>query len=189
MELRSATAPLEEIPADLLVCFDLADEPAPRGRLGRIDWILLSALSRLRVRGKFSAERGSSVLLASSGKLAADWVLVVGLGSRPELTLTGLYRLSYQTAETVLKLRRTRIAVDLPLRGFPTEPPIRIRNAFLEGFLAELERGRPEASFTVSVLPPEGDEAWPEAAGPIPVKTRRGRAGGKGPSRGIPQGR
>jgi hypothetical protein len=175
MELQNATAPLENISADILVCFDLADEPAPRGRLGRIDWILLSALSRLRVRGKYAAERGTSALLASSGKFAADWVLVMGLGRRAELTLTGLYRLSYQTAETVLKLRRTRIALDLPLRGFPTESPIRIRRAFLEGFLAELQRGWPEASFSVAVLPPETGGAWPDATGPTSARKRRGR--------------
>jgi len=163
MQLQNATAPLlEEIPADVLVLFHLADEPVPRGRLGRVDWILLSALSRLRVRGKFAAERGSSVLLSSGGKFAANWVLVVGLGRRADLTMTALYRLSYQAAETVLRLRQPRIALDLPLRGFPTEPPVRIRQAFLEGFLAELQRGWPEASFIVSLLPPEQGGGWAE---------------------------
>jgi hypothetical protein len=76
--------------------------------------------------------------------------------------MTALYRLSYQAAETVLRLRQPRIALDLPLRGFPTEPPVRIRQAFLEGFLAELQRGWPEASFTVSLLPPEQGGGWAE---------------------------
>jgi hypothetical protein len=162
MRLENVATSLEDIPADVLVLFHLADEPVPRGRLGRVDWILLSALSRLRVRGKFAAERGSSVLLASGGKFKVTWVLVVGLGRRADLTMTALYRLSYQAAETVLRLRQPRIALELPLRGFPTEPPIRIRQAFLEGFLAELQRGWPEASFTVSLLPPEQGGGWTE---------------------------
>jgi len=162
MQLSTATLPLEEIPADVLVFFQFADEPAPRGRLGRADWILLSALSRLTARGKFSAGPGASALLSSMGKFAADWVLVMGLGARDDLSMTALYRLSYQAAETILKLRRPRIALELPLRGFPTEPPARIREAFLEGFLAELQRGWPEAAFSVSLLPPEDGTAWPE---------------------------
>ncbi len=168
MQLQNVTAPLEEIPADVLVLFHLADEPVPRGRLGRVDWILLSAISRLRVREKFAAERGSSILLSSEGKFPAAWVLVVGLGRRADLTLTALYRLSYQTAETVLRLRQPRIALDLPLRGFPTESPGRIRKAFLEGFLAELQRGWPEATLTVSILPPEQGGDWGDAEGTIP---------------------
>ncbi|MBI4536756.1 MAG: hypothetical protein HY712_02230 [candidate division NC10 bacterium] len=173
MQLQNTTAPLEDIPADVLILFHLADEPAPRGRLGHVDWILLSALSRLTVRGKFAAERGVSVLLSSGGKLHADWVLVMGLGRRADLTMTALYRLSYLAAETILKLRRTRIVLELPLRGFPTEPPDRIRHAFLEGFLAELTRGRPEASFTVSLLPPEEGRGWAEAEMPRPARPGR----------------
>jgi hypothetical protein len=47
--------------------------------------------------------------------------------------------------------------MDLPFRAFPGEAPVRIRQAFLEGFAAELARGRPDASFTVTVLsPPTG---------------------------------
>jgi hypothetical protein len=172
MQVESATAPLEEIAADVLVCFQLADEPAPRGRLGRVDWLLLSALSRLVARGKFIADRGASVLLASAGKLQADWVLVMGLGRQSELTLTGLYRLSYQTAETLLKLRHTRIALDLPLRGLPAEPPVRLRRAFMEGFTAELRRGMPETAFRVTLLPPENGAGWPEEPKSV-KKTRR----------------
>src|SRR5512138_497499 len=173
MQLENVATSLEEIPADVLVLFHLADEPVPRGRLGRVDWLLLSAISRLRVREKFAAERGSSILLSSEGKFVAAWVLVVGLGRRADLTMTALYRLSYQAAETVLKLRQPRIALDLPLRGFPTEPPVRIRQAFLEGFLAELQRGWPEASFTVSLLPPEQGGGWAQEASDGPTASPR----------------
>lgn len=175
MHVQEITAPPEETPADVLVLFQFADQPAPRGRLGRLDWILLSALSRLHARGKFAGERGSSVLLASAGKLKADWVLVMGLGSRADLTLTALYRLSYQAAEALLKLRCDRIVVELPWWAFPGEPPARIQRAFLEGFVAELQRGRPEAAFNLGVLLP-GDvdpERGRGASGTSPRKGRR----------------
>jgi hypothetical protein len=44
-----------------------------------------------------------------------------------------------------------------PFRAFPQEAPARLRQAFLEGFLAELRRGRPDAPYSVTILsPPNG---------------------------------
>jgi hypothetical protein len=153
MEIRQASAPLEEIGADVLVLFHLEDEPAPRGRLGRVDWILCSAISRLRARGKFAGERGTSALLSPNGKLKAERVLVLGLGRQADLSMTALYRVSYQAAQTILSLHCTSILLEPPFRAFPLEPPERIREAFLEGFRAELARGRPDAPFAITLLP------------------------------------
>jgi len=154
MDASDAADRIEDVRTEVLILFHPSDEPAPRERLGRLDWILLSAVSRLRARGKFSGERGQSVLLAPDGKIKAERILVMGLGERTDLSWTAYYRLSYQTARTVLDLRCSRIVLDLPYRAFPQESPERVRRAFLEGFAAELARGRPEVEFAVSVLPP-----------------------------------
>ena len=154
MEIREVSDPLEELDADVLLLFRLADEPVPRGRLGWVDWILCGAVSRLRARGKFGGERGASVLLSPNGKLRAKMILVMGLGSRTDLSVVALYRLSYLAAQTILGLGCTQVAMEPPFRAFPQELPNRIRQAFLEGFSAELDRGRPDASFTVSILSP-----------------------------------
>ncbi len=157
MEIREANNPLEEIEADVLVLFHPEDEPAPRGRLGWVDWILCGAVSRLRARGKFAGERGANVLLSPSGKLRVKMILVIGLGRQADLSMMALYRLSYLAAQAILALGCTRVAMEPPSRAFPRETPTRIRHAFLEGFTAELKRGRPDASFTVAVLsPPNG---------------------------------
>jgi hypothetical protein len=154
MDVREAGGTLVELRGEVLVLFDLAEEPTPRGRLGWVDWVLLSPLSRLHARGRFAATRGSSALLSPEGKLGVERVLVVGLGSREERSLTNLYRLSYQVAQTLLSLGCRQIVLDLPYRAFPTEPWKRLRRAFLEGFTAELRRGRPDVEFAVSTLPP-----------------------------------
>ncbi len=154
MVVLDATEPVEQIRADVLVLFHTEDEPVPRGRLGWVDWILLSALSRLRARGKFAGQRGATALLSPERKLKAERVLVVGLGASAELSMTALYRLSYQCAQAILALGCTSIALELPYRAFPSESPQRIRHAFLEGFTAELTRGRPAAEFTRLILPP-----------------------------------
>jgi hypothetical protein len=154
MDVREAGESIAELQGEVLILFTLAEEPAPRGRLGWVDWVLLSPLSRLHARGRFSATRGGSTLLAPEGKLRVERVLVVGLGSREERSLTNLYRLSYQVAQTILSLGCRQIVLDLPYRDFPTEPWKRLRRAFLEGFTAELRRGRPDVEFSVSTLPP-----------------------------------
>ena len=154
MLTREATELVEEVPADVLVLHHFEDEPAPRGRLGRVDWIVLSAVSRLRARGKFSGEQGNTALLVPEGKLRADRLLVMGLGRSADFSRTAFYRLSYQAAQTILKLGCTSIALDLPYRAFPQEPPENIRRDFLEGFTAELRRGRPDREFTITLLPP-----------------------------------
>jgi hypothetical protein len=152
MQTTDAAAPVEAISGELLVLFHLEDEPVPRGRLGRADWLCCGALSRLRARGKFRGERGTVALLSTAGKLRADRLLVMGLGRRADLGVHALYRLSYQLAQAVLDLHCDRIALELPVRVFPAQPPERIRHALLEGFLAELGRGRPAAPFAVTIL-------------------------------------
>ena len=154
MDARDAGERLEEIRTDVLVLFHPEDEPAPRGRLGRLDWVLLGVLSRLRARGKFTGARGTSALLSPNQKVKAERVLVMGVGRRADLSMAAFYRLSYETARTVLNLRCSRISLDLPFRMFPHESPEKLRHAFLEGFAAELRRGRPDAEFSVSTLPP-----------------------------------
>lgn len=154
MEIRATSDPLEEIGADILLLFHLEDEPAPRGRLGRVDWILCGAISRLRARRKFAGGRGATALLSTNGKLKAEKVLVVGLGRQTDLSMVALYRLSYQAARTILHLGGTRVVLEPPFRAFPREAPARIQQAFLEGFLAELARGRPGTPFSITLLPP-----------------------------------
>lgn len=154
MDARDGVERLEEIRTDVLVLFHPEDEPAPRGRLGRLDWILLGALSRLRARRKFTGERGTSALLSPNQKLKAERILVMGVGRRADLSMTALYRLSYETARTVLDLHCSQISLDLPFRLFPNESPEKLRHAFLEGFTAELKRGRPDRDFSVAVLSP-----------------------------------
>jgi hypothetical protein len=157
METRDVGERLEDVRTEVLVLFHVEDEPAPRGRLGRLDWILLGAISRLRARGSFHGERGANVLLCPSQKVKAERVLVMGLGRRADLSMTVLYRLSYQTAQTVLNLHCQQITLDLPLRLFPHEPPEKVRRAFVEGFGAELTRGRPGVEFSVSAFPRTDD--------------------------------
>jgi hypothetical protein len=157
MQIQETREPLEDVAAELMVMFHLQDEPAPRGRLGDVDWILCGALSRLRARGKFGGERGAVALLSSEGKLKAERILVMGLGRKADLSLVTLYRLSYQVAEAVRRLRCTNVAVEPPFRAFPRDTALRLYRAFLEGFVAELRRGLPEDRLAITVIAPPAE--------------------------------
>ncbi len=152
MQILESSQPIEEIDAEMLLLFHLQDELAPRGRLGQVDWMLCGSVSRLRARRKFAGERGATALLAPAGKLKADRVLVVGLGHRADLSLVALYRMSYQAAQATLNLRCTHVAMEPPFRAFPRGAPVHVQQTFVEGFLAELRRGRPDAAFAVTLL-------------------------------------
>jgi hypothetical protein len=154
MQIQESSKPLEDVEAEVLLLFHLQDEPAPRGRLGWVDWVLGGAVSRLRARGKFAGEQGANALLSPGGKLRSRMILVIGLGRQADLSMLVLYRLSYVAAHTILALGCTQVAIDPPCRAFPREAPSRIHQAFLEGFTAELNRGRPDAAFSLTVLPP-----------------------------------
>ena len=157
MQIVESSQPIEEIEAEVLVLFHLEDEPAPHGRLGQVDWILCGAVSRLRARGKFAGERGTTALLAPNGKFKVGRILVVGLGRQADLSMVALYRLSYQAAQAILNLRCTHVAMEPPFRAFPREAPIHVQQTFLDGFMAELRRGQPTTSFAVTVLASPGD--------------------------------
>jgi hypothetical protein len=156
MQIVESSQPIEEIEAEVLVLFHLEDEPAPRGRLGQVDWILCGAVSRLRARGKFAGERGTTALLAPNGKFKVSRILVVGMGRQADLSMVALYRLSYQAAQAILNLRCTHVAMEPPFRAFPREAPIHVQQTFLDGFMAELRRGQPTTSFAVTVLASPG---------------------------------
>jgi hypothetical protein len=152
MQIVESGQPIEEIDAEALILFHLEDEPAPRGRLGLVDWILCGSVSRLRARRKFAGERGATALFAPAGKLKAGRILVVGLGRRADLSVVALYRLSYQAAQAILNLRCTHVAMEPPFRAFPRDAPVHVQQTFVEGFTAELRRGQPNAAFVVTLL-------------------------------------
>ncbi|MGH7371510.1 MAG: M17 family peptidase N-terminal domain-containing protein [Candidatus Methylomirabilales bacterium] len=74
--------PVEEVRGEVLVLFHYEDIPVPRHTLGKVDWYLAGAVSRLAVDGKFTGGVGSVALFHPSGKFQVEKILVLGLGPR-----------------------------------------------------------------------------------------------------------
>ena len=105
--------PIEEIPGDLLVLFHFEDIPVPRGSLGKVDWYLCGAVSRLSVDGKFTGALGTGALFHPAGKFQVQKILVFGLGPSSRLTLSALERATEQLQKIVsgLQVQETLLAL------------------------------------------------------------------------------
>ena len=78
----SPVEPVEEVRGEVLVLFHCQDVPVPRHTLGKVDWYLAGAVSRVAVDGKFTGGVGSAALFHPSGKFQVEKILVLGLGPR-----------------------------------------------------------------------------------------------------------
>ena len=114
IELIFEARVFERVEADLAVAGFYLDERPLRGAAGRADWRLCGAISRLLGEGSVRGRLGEAVLMPSFGRLAADRILLLGLGRRSAL------RAARAEAVVADALRR---AVDLRARCVALEPP------------------------------------------------------------------
>lgn len=106
--------PIEEIPGDLLVLFHFEDTPVPRGSLGKVDWYLCGAVSRLSVDRRFTGALGTVALLHPAGKFQVQKILVFGLGPRAHLTLSEVETAATHLRNTINGLQAREILLALP---------------------------------------------------------------------------
>lgn len=75
----------EEFSGDVTVLFHFQDIPVPRNTLGKVDWYLSGAISRVSVDGKFTRALGTAAIFHPAGKFQVEKILVVGLGPRVQV--------------------------------------------------------------------------------------------------------
>jgi len=113
---------LEEVPGEILVLFHFEDQLLPRGPLARVDWILNGLVSRLLYLGKFSGNRGESMLLSTSGKLSAERALVLGLGRNSEFTWNALLQAYSSALLASARMKARKIGLTIPKGAYPSLP-------------------------------------------------------------------
>jgi len=141
---------LEEVAGDVLVLFHFQDTPVPRGALGRVDWILSGAVSRLAVDGKFSGGVGSAVLFPPAGKFRVERILVLGLGPHGEVDVSTLQAAGRHLTQLLDNLRARDIRIVLP------EAPHLSHHEVTEIFAAALRHPESQADTfpTITFLSP-----------------------------------
>lgn len=111
MRTERFTKPLDELETDLIVTTLLASERPPRGVTGLIDWRLNGFISRLLQAGTITGATGEVVLLPLRRRLPARRLLLIGLGTPDQLTLTNLRHVAYKVGKSVAGLKALDVAV------------------------------------------------------------------------------
>jgi leucyl aminopeptidase len=85
----------------------------PQGDLARADKALDGAISRLMKNGQLKGKRGRMTAVSSLGKIAAEWVVVVGLGKKKELSKDAVRSLVAEAGRLLSKKAVKKVAVGL----------------------------------------------------------------------------
>ena len=87
--------PADRIDGEAVAALFFEDERPILGPAALLDWRLNGLLTSLLLQGKARGRAGEHVLVRNNGKLAADWILFIGGGSRENLgreAIEGLLR-------------------------------------------------------------------------------------------------
>ncbi len=110
MKIRVHIGDLSEVKTDILVVnlFEGLKEPA--GATARVDRLLSGAISNAIARGEFTGKFGDYLLLPSLPELSCQWVMVLGLGKKEDLTPDKIRHLSLYPVKVARKLKKKRVA-------------------------------------------------------------------------------
>jgi leucyl aminopeptidase len=117
IELSIETTPFERIEADLAVAGFFLDERPLRGAAGRADWRLCGAVSDLVGSGRLRGKVGEATLVPSMGRLAADRVLLLGLGRRSSFRAGRARDTSHAAVHRGLELGAESVVFAPPIGG------------------------------------------------------------------------
>lgn len=106
--------PLEEVRGDVLVLFHYENVPVPRNALGKVDWYLAGAVSRVAVDAKFTGALGSAALFPPAGKFQVEKILVLGLGPRAKVNASTLQSAARHLRSLLHDLHARDVRIVLP---------------------------------------------------------------------------
>ncbi len=113
IQLVLSSAPLDEVPGKMALATFFEDVRPLQGTMGLIDWRLNGRISELILRGKISGVFSESVIMPSQGRLAADEILLFGLGRRSDLAEQPLESGWDQLINKVSRLRSSGFVISL----------------------------------------------------------------------------
>jgi hypothetical protein len=151
----SPADPVEAIRGEVLVLFHYQDVPVPRNTLGKVDWYLAGAVSRVAVNGKFTGDVGSTALFYPAGKFQVEKILVLGLGPRAGVNASTLASAARHLRSLLQDLHARDVCIVLP------DSPHTRAQEVIDLFSAALRTGgeQPAAPPTITFFPPYEDEA------------------------------
>jgi hypothetical protein len=140
---------IKKIETDALVVGFFEDVRPLKGFAGELDWLLCGALSSLLLGNKVRGSLGDVALLTSQGKVPAQKLFMIGLGTRTGITPSRLRNAARIAAEGATRAGAGRMAVEcFHSSDKPGENDIA---ALLEG----LNEGAETRALNVSLLAPD----------------------------------
>jgi len=112
--LEIADLPVDQLPGKAVAALFFADHRPLTGPAALLDWRLDGQVTRLLLEGGLSGKAGEHLMLQNNGKLAADWVLLVGGGSWQGLCRETYAALIAHTVRSALQAGLDDLALCLP---------------------------------------------------------------------------
>jgi hypothetical protein len=110
--------PADRIDGEAVAALFFEDERPLLGPAALLDWRLNDLLTGLLLKGKARGRAGEHVLVRNNGKLAADWILFIGGGSRKGLGREAIQGLLGHFLQTCRDAGFNRVTLCLdPLAG------------------------------------------------------------------------
>lgn len=115
MQLHLLDNPVDRFEGEVVAAPFFADERPLCGPAALLDWRLGGRLTEQLLQGKVTGSAGEHLLVRSNGKIAADWALFVGGGSRTAAGESDYRKLMRHLLATCRLAGASRIALGLRL--------------------------------------------------------------------------
>jgi len=193
LRLGIATSPFERVAADVAIAGFFGNERPLRGAAGRADWRLCGLVSDRLADGHLREKTGAAVLVPALGRLAADRVLLVGLGRRANLGTSGIHRATSSAVRRGVLLGARRLALEPPTGD---ENVAHHAGTLLRGALAAVTEASADVELQLVTAESEAGALWraleealeAEPSPEVRLLPRSRPATGPAPSRGVPAG-
>ena len=149
MKVSAILQDIKNIEADALIVVFFEDVRPLKGLAGELDWLLCGALSKLLLNDKLSGVLGDTALLTSQGKIPAQKIFMIGLGSRKTLSTASLRTAAKQASQALHSAGAVRGAIEM--YRAPNISPVDVARSMEEG----LREGAGGRTMDVALIAPD----------------------------------
>jgi len=157
LDISLETRPIERLEGELLVAGFFSDDRPLRGGVARVDWRLCGLISQLIQQDRLRGARGEALLMPATGPIAAQRILLIGLGQRHRFRMVAAQEMMRDAVARALRLGVPSLTIS-PL-GIPGDDFPRHAEAVLEGALAALRADPARLRIRIAIRGEEIDRA------------------------------
>ncbi len=149
IDVKAAKADITKLKVDV-AAVGIFSDVKPTAFLKKLDGLLDGAISRLKKIGDFKASAGSSIFIYTHGKIAAERLLLVGLGEKKKKTADTVWRAAAKAAfeavninaKTLAIFRHNETKIDFPRLGRIIAEGVHFGGYRYDEFVTGQENGR-----------------------------------------------